>query len=825
MFKRVLKAGMGLALAATIMVTPLQEALACTGIYVGSDFTENGSTYFGRAEDKDMRSRKVFGVQPASTDNAGKVYCNLPDRGMLFERPYPAETYRFTYVRDTSNKWDGDETAYAEAGINEYGVSASSTVSISAKLKSKDGYPNTGVAEYNLNSIILGESKTAREGIDLIGDILDTYGAGEGFQVFIADPNETWMLSALTGHQWIALNLSSDVVSVNPNIASLQFQVDFSNPEICRHSAALLTSPTTWGVTCHYFEPTEEGQEADDPALLNIGRTYGTIATGGTAKGFISDGGVKNLTRYAQARFYFEPEYVDTLELGVNYSESSNGEINGILAPELFFTPSVTNMSSQYIFNSLAYRGQGSGFSAADMNNGKLTYPVCNSQQMEAHFFEVRQGMDPDIATIQWLSIARSGYGVYLPSYSALLTDVADCYADGPIGHTSEDALVENPDVEGSIAYNFVDINSICEMDHDQYGTDVRTYLDSLQAEIIAQQSIVDAYIVTLPQEERSAFATEAAINLANNVNEKAGTLLTELRAHAIDDRDNNGGVATPFTPSDMNEDSSLKEPLVYAATVVPPSVDTQPQSATYNKGAAADPLTIEASGDTVLSYQWFEIDGNNQEVQLDGTDASYIPDTSTVGSRTYFVRVTNQSGLTSDSDYVTITINEAAVVADAAQNSFSLAGGQSIKAGTPFTIMATGHRCNEVAVVAGDERYIPITASANPTVSFTQGSPYTAQMTIDNPGNYTLSVTFEHQSWDGTSWVATGNTDIKSQDITVFASETVGNDSGSANDSDQKSKSLSKTGDASPLVATAVSSLCLLLLTGCAYRFARKKG
>ncbi|WP_066306536.1 hypothetical protein [Atopobium deltae] len=85
----------GSMLAASLLMALPINVLACSGIYVGSQLTANGDTYFGRTEDGFLRHRKVFGIQPA-TNNSGKKY--VGSQG--YERAYPQKTYRFSYIRD-----------------------------------------------------------------------------------------------------------------------------------------------------------------------------------------------------------------------------------------------------------------------------------------------------------------------------------------------------------------------------------------------------------------------------------------------------------------------------------------------------------------------------------------------------------------------------------------------------------------------------------------------------------------------------------------------------------------------------------------------------
>ena len=225
------KLGCGLAFGAAAIMAMPTSALACTQIYMGSKLTADGNTYYGRAEDFGARYIKHFGIEPAHKD--GSKYTSLESG---FEYKSKGATYRYTFVRDNPSQWEGRYDAYSEAGINEKGVSCSATLSTSYNEKAEEADPvteETGIGEYNYASVILGESATAREGVELLGSLIDEQGVCSNDQIIIADNNETWLFAALSGHQWIGMKLADDVASINPNIGNLNYDVDLNDPENC----------------------------------------------------------------------------------------------------------------------------------------------------------------------------------------------------------------------------------------------------------------------------------------------------------------------------------------------------------------------------------------------------------------------------------------------------------------------------------------------------------------------------------------------------------------------------------------------------------------
>ena len=99
----------------------LSSANACTSLFVGGALTENGSTFFGRGEDIGEHYAKIFQVIEAADHEEGEIY----EDSAGFSMPYPAHTYRYTYVRDSleygENIVDGEGNvvvpAYAQAGV------------------------------------------------------------------------------------------------------------------------------------------------------------------------------------------------------------------------------------------------------------------------------------------------------------------------------------------------------------------------------------------------------------------------------------------------------------------------------------------------------------------------------------------------------------------------------------------------------------------------------------------------------------------------------------------------------------------------------------
>ena len=118
---------------------------------------------------------------------------------------------------------------------------------------------------------------------------------------------------------------------------------------------------------------------------------------------------------------------------------------------------------------------------------------------------------------------------------------------------------------------------------------------------------------------------------------------------------------------------------------------------------------------------------------------------------------------------------------ANADNNTVSVSSG-SITVGVSTIITAGGDRHSDAGAVYGDERYIPTswtsTEAGKNGVFTMMGSVYTSDYTPSSAGSYTITATFQMQTWDGSAWNdVSGSIDTKTAAITV---NSAGDDSGS---------------------------------------------
>ncbi|WP_028264332.1 C69 family dipeptidase [Atopobium fossor] len=627
--------------AAVLMALPI-DALACTQVYVGPKVTDSGNVYVGRTEDYNPRHGKVFGIQEPRTNPT------FTSDESNFSWTYTGTTHRHTYVRDLAGDWGGRHDAYSEAGTNDVGVSVSATLTTdyNGAMKaadpcgSEDQNNPSGIGEYTVTDVLLGCSSNAREGVKLLGSIIDAHGNYDCNQIIITDNSETWVFMQLSGHQWCAVNLTvaaPDQVSVNPNMGNLKFKVDLNDENVCIHSANLEKTAKDAG-TATYFDAEKK--------QLDVATSYGN-----------PNSGTGQYTRYAQGHAHFG----DMLSKD-NYVMGTQG-VTKVHDTQLLFTPGKTGVTLMDSMKALCARGQGTGFDA-NTNNG--FYSIGNNRNVEGHMFQIRQGMSADIATIQWENLSRVEFGLFVPSYSALLSEIdtniyptldkfTDEHTGGSERNDSVAAAMDASNENGSLDYVIMDINTLAYNNRADLAKPVRMYLDALQKQLIAQQNVVDAVMQATPAAERTAFANAAHKQASAQAYAKTYGLLTEMRTWLKGDK------SSAFVPSDWDANTNdTKVPIYYATVAVAPAITSISDSTTVKVDETVE-LKVEANipdsvkgSDQFMSIEWF-----NKTTGAKVADADTVKvDTSKTGATEYYAIVTNTvSGKKTTSDTVTVTV------------------------------------------------------------------------------------------------------------------------------------------------------------------------
>ena len=114
--------------------------------------------------------------------------------------------------------------------VNEYGVAMTMSVTAFSNkaAKTADPWVSTGITEFTMNQLVITTSKTAKEAVQRLAQLIDQYGSSETNIALIIDQHEAWYVEMYTGHQYAAVKLPDDKVSVFGNEFNLEYLSDYS---------------------------------------------------------------------------------------------------------------------------------------------------------------------------------------------------------------------------------------------------------------------------------------------------------------------------------------------------------------------------------------------------------------------------------------------------------------------------------------------------------------------------------------------------------------------------------------------------------------------
>ena len=466
-------------------------AKACTSYYVGKDCTKDGTTMYGRTEDYSPKKDKVYKViQPKKV---GKNATFKDETGATtFQAPIKVETtYRYTICRDSEGAEDG---YFGEFGTNTKGVSVSATTSASvAKTVGKfdpyiDAYESKvgGITEENLADYVLCQASSAREGVELLADVIDTVGAGEGDGLFIADQNEVWYFEILTGHNYCAIKMPSDKAAIIPNCFVIG-DVDLSD------KANVVASPNLVKLAKNngFYVAAQDGK-----GDINVKLSY-------SGKGYAAH----NADRIRGGQYLL--------------SGQDNTGIYDADYQDPFFT--CKNVTVEKMYELAGYRYEG-------MNFGRnISYRIGSRRTAEAHIFQINSSMPTELATVQWFSMASPDYSTFVPFYGALLTDVSRAYKMEAHKYNSRAAY-----------WIFRNVGFLCEDGDNRtaYGKGVKQFYTAYMTKMEELQKNVNAQMLNVYKNDKANleyYATKLGIAIGDETMDFAKALYADIQTCKAD--------------------------------------------------------------------------------------------------------------------------------------------------------------------------------------------------------------------------------------------------------------------------------------------------
>ena len=178
--------------------------MACTTILVGKNASYDGSTMIARNDDSGaghFTAKKFAAIRP---EQMPKVYRSVLSH---VEVPLPEGAMRFTAM---PNAVEG-KGIWAAGGVNAANVAMTATETITSNSRvlgadplavyqpAKGDTPEVpgGIGEEDIVFLTLPYIRSAREGVQRLGHLLETYGTYEMNGIAFQDVNEIWWLETI----------------------------------------------------------------------------------------------------------------------------------------------------------------------------------------------------------------------------------------------------------------------------------------------------------------------------------------------------------------------------------------------------------------------------------------------------------------------------------------------------------------------------------------------------------------------------------------------------------------------------------------------------
>ncbi|KAL4791114.1 peptidase family C69-domain-containing protein [Aspergillus venezuelensis] len=219
----------------TLLAYLASPAIASYAFYVGKDLTADGSVMIGgTGEEVSSHWLQIFPAadHPANATITVGITEDATLPGELIQIPQVNHTFR--YLSMEYSDFEGFPAPLTNGGINEKGIAVRDVwAETRTELWDMTPTPQRGLQYSDLARVVLERASTAREGVEIMGQLIAEYGYASygGNSHLVADKDEGWIMWQFAGGQglWAAERLNSSCVRVLYPGYIEDFPVDYEN--------------------------------------------------------------------------------------------------------------------------------------------------------------------------------------------------------------------------------------------------------------------------------------------------------------------------------------------------------------------------------------------------------------------------------------------------------------------------------------------------------------------------------------------------------------------------------------------------------------------
>lgn len=454
----------------------------CTTIIIGQEQTADGSTIVARSEDWDAMEAKNYEIFEG-TDNGPREFV-AKDSPFRCELPEKALGYSALSPYNLHGHW-------GSAGFNTAGVGMSATESIfsSDEVLKHDPLVENGVAENSVFNITLPYVRTAREGVERLGMLIEKYGIAEGFGIGFVDSKEIWYLETACGHRWLACRMPKDQYFVTGNQSRFRT-----------------------------YDPNDKENYLASADLIEFAEKHG-------------------LYNPAQGAFDFHEAYARDIKLDTTYNYPRVWGLQQFFSPEIkndvtkntfpVFAKAAHKVTLTELRTAFRFHYDNTEHDPYLNSNPKEPYrPVSIFRTTQTHLLQVRPELPQAIGCVNYVAMGMADLGVFLPLYQGI-TSYPEAYTKGN-GESSDD----------SAYWKFRKIMVLGMTNYNKYAPIIKEAYANFEAETDQRQREMEEEYLRIyktqplhAQDLLQAFSDKilnSALDLADRLQEKLFTLMTQ---------------------------------------------------------------------------------------------------------------------------------------------------------------------------------------------------------------------------------------------------------------------------------------------------------
>ncbi|WP_283678752.1 C69 family dipeptidase [Lentilactobacillus sp. Marseille-Q4993] len=473
---------------------PNKNISACTSIIVGKKASIDGSIMIARNEDSKASWPKNYVIHPAQHHETAPVFKSTDNQ---FTIELPKDSYKYSGTPEWTTKYG----LFEEDGINEYGVAMSSTESTYTNdlVLTFDPLVKDGIGEEAMITVVLPYVKTARQGVQRLGNIIEYYGTDESNGILFADKQEAWYMETGGGHNWVAQRIPDDSYTVIANQTAIQL-INFNDPDNFMWSTNIRQF-----VEEHKLNPNQHGE-------FNFREIFGTHD--------LSDTYYNTPRVWYGVKMFSKDEQHDPTDFDIPFLHHADKKLSVYDVQDF--------LASHYQGTPYDPIGEGSE------HDKKRFRPISLAKTQEAHILQIRPDM-PAEAYLQWLAMGVAAQSSFVPFYAGA-TDTPAVYQNATGDY--------NPN---SAYWTYKLAGVLVDPHYGQLGGKLQTAQQELKIAFQDVLSKTDTVIAAMAPSEIAAEATKANFKMAKLGIDRYQKLISELVTSSTD-----------FSPLNYKQDLNL---------------------------------------------------------------------------------------------------------------------------------------------------------------------------------------------------------------------------------------------------------------------------